>query len=259
MTVNPKRKVMFLPGGVTPAAIFYAALLKALGNELDPIVKDLELYADEQPPVDYSLQNEVEGIDRTADAAQARRFHLVGYSGGGACCLAYVAQHPERVISLALFEPAWIGSIPPEDQFTWDEFNRAMTLPPQEQMGAFMRAHMRPGLPPPQPPAGPPPPWMARRPAGLKALSHTFNTYRLDQNALRRMQGPVYYAFGGQSAAFFEHEGDVLGRLFSDFQVEQYADRNHFDPPQRSEPERFAKALLALWQRAESAQAPGRR
>lgn len=259
MPTDEKRKVMFLPGGVTPAAVSYAQLLQALGDEIQPILKDLELYAADQPPVNYSLQNEVDGIDRAADAAGARRFHLVGYSGGGACSLAYIARHPQRVMSLALFEPAWVGSIPPEDQFTWDELNRAMTLPPAEQMGVFMRAHMRPGFPPPPPPAGPPPPWMATRPAGLKALSHTFNTYRLDQKALRLFKGPVYYGFGGQSARFFEHGGQTLAGLFTDFQLEEYPDRNHFDPPQRSEPERFAKALRALWARADAGQAGERR
>ena len=42
-----------------------------------------------------------------------------------------------------------------------------------------------------------------------------------------------------------------LGNVFADFTVETFPERHHFDPPHRSEPERIAASLLALWQRAE--------
>ena len=254
--VSQKRTVVFVPGGVNPAAILYGQVVKLLGDEIDPILKDLELYAHDAPPADYSLKLEADGIGRAADAAAAQRFDLVGYSGGASCCLAFVALHPERVRSLAVFEPAWIGpAVHPEDQQVWSEMQRAMTLPPQEQMEVFMRAHMRPGVPPPKPPApdGPPPPWMARRPAGLKAMAGAFNTYRLDLDRLKLLEGPVYYGYGSLSSRYFEREGQQLAGYFKDIQLEEYAGRSHFDPPQRTEPERFANALRKLWERAGAA------
>ncbi len=250
----PKRTVLFVPGAVTPAELAYGPLLKALGDEIDPILKDLELYAGDRPPADYSVKAEADAIGRAADAIGAQRFHLVAYSAGGACGLAFVAQHPERVQSLALTEPAWIGSVSPEDQPFWGEVNRAMTLPPAEQMEVFMRAHMRPRIDPPKPPAGPPPPWMAKRPAGLQALGRAFNTNHLDQDRWKLFKGPVYYALGGLSTRFFEHEAQVLAGFFRNFQLEEYDGRSHFDPPFRAEPERFARALRALWQRTEAGQ-----
>ncbi len=244
--------VMFVTGSVTPADPSFAALLKALGGDVHPILKDLEVYATDAPPGDYSLQLEADGIGRAADAAGAHRFHLVGYSGGGACCLAYIAQHPERVLSLALIEPAWIGAIGGQDQGIWQEMGRAISLPPAQQMEAFVRSHMRPGVDPPKlpAPAGAPPPWMAKRPAGLLALWQTFNAYQLDQARFKLFKGPVYYAFGSLSTRYFEHQAETLGKLFPDFQVEEYDGRSHFDPPHRAEPERFANALKALWERA---------
>ncbi len=76
--------VVLLPGAVLPAEPAYAALLDVLGERVDGVAKDLEVYAADQPPPDYSLDTEVEGILREADAHGFERFHLVGYSGGGA-------------------------------------------------------------------------------------------------------------------------------------------------------------------------------
>ncbi len=253
MVASQKRTVVFVPGGVTPAAILYGQVLKVLGDEINPVLKDLELYANDAPPANYSLKLEADGIGRAADAAGASRFDLVGYSGGASCCLAFVALHPERVRSLAMFEPAWIGPVSdPEDQHVWNEMMRSMTLPPPEQTEVFMRAHMRPGVPPPKPPApdGPPPPWMTKRPAGLKAMGAAFNTYHLDLDRLKLLDGPVYYGYGGLSARYFEHEGQKLAGFFKDLQLEEYAGRSHFDPPQRAEADRFANALRKLWEHA---------
>jgi hypothetical protein len=81
---DPRHRVMLLPGGVLPAALAYEALLEALGDEVEPAAKELEVYAGDEPPPDYTLDVEVEGIVRTAEAAGFDRFHLVGYSAGGA-------------------------------------------------------------------------------------------------------------------------------------------------------------------------------
>lgn len=250
-----KPLVIFLPGGVMPAGLAYGPLLSVIGDQIQPIPKELEVYAGDAPPPGYGLEMEVEGIRRVADAAGMKRFHLVGYSAGGASSLAFTAKYPERLTSLALIEPAWIGRPTSEDAEDWAELERAMTLAPEKQMQAFMRWHMRPGFEPPamRLPPGPPPPWMAKRPAGLTAIFQAFNTYDLDQDRFRQFNQPVYYALGSLSARFFEQGAKRLGGLFPDFQVEEYEDRSHFDPPHRAEPERFARALSELWARSDAA------
>jgi pimeloyl-ACP methyl ester carboxylesterase len=104
-----RRRALLLPGVVLPAALAYGALIGALGDDVDAVAKELELYAAPEPPADYSLDHEVAGVLREADARGWERFHLVGYSGGGAAALAVAARHPERLSSLALLEPAWAG------------------------------------------------------------------------------------------------------------------------------------------------------
>jgi pimeloyl-ACP methyl ester carboxylesterase len=250
---NEKPTVILVPGGVTPAALSYGPLLNVIGSQIQPILKDLEIYTTDAPPPNYNVDMEVEGIRRVADAAGVKHFHLVGYSGGGAFALAFTAKYPERLRSLALVEPAWIGVTSLEDAEDVAKLNQLMQLPAGQRMQAFMQWHFRPGMQPPAapPPSGPAPAWMATRPAGLEAMSRAFNQYSLDQNRIRQFNRPVYFAFGSLSNRFFEREAKTLKGLFPDMQIEEYVGRSHFDPPHRAEAERFAHALSELWARSQ--------
>jgi len=206
------------------------------------------VYATDQPPQNYSLDLEVEGILREADAHGFDRFHLVGYSGGGASALALAAGHGERLLSLALLEPAWAGNErTPEEEALMERFRALEPLPPDEFMAGFLRLQLAPGVEPP------PPPWMAKRPAGVRAFLDAFDDGDLDLAALRAFDRPVYFALGGRSSAdYFGRMAERLAAILPDFTLETFAERHHFDPPHRIEPERLADSLLALWQRAES-------
>lgn len=253
------QSVVFLPGGVTPAAIQYEPLLNALsGADFQPLLKDLEVYEDETPPAGYRLQTEVEGVFRAVDSARISNFHLVGYSAGGAVALALTAAHPGRVISLALFEPAAIPSSAwfHGEREKWSELEALMLLPFEQRMPEFVRFHLRPGVPLPPTPAGSPPPWMARRAAGLQFLVRAFREHNFVLDELRNFTRPVYIAVGSLSDPYEERKAKILSSLFPDFRLEMYENRHHFDPPQRAEPERFAEALVGLWSRAENMMRP---
>ena len=246
--------VVFLPGGVLPAEPAYAALLQVLGERVDAVAKDLEVYATERPPADYDLGMEAAGILREADAHRFERFHLVGYSGGGASSLAFTARHGERLLSLALLEPAWAGNDrTTEEEALWRRFQALETLPPDEFMAGFVRLQLAPGVEPPPPPEGPPPPWMAKRPAGIRAFLDAFDNGDLDLEALRAFDRPVYFALGGRSNPdYYARMAARLAEVFPDFTIETFPERHHFDPPHRIEPEHVADSLLALWRRAVS-------
>jgi pimeloyl-ACP methyl ester carboxylesterase len=249
-------QVILLPGIVLPAGLAYGALLDVLGSEVEAVAKELEVYAKPEAPPDYSLELEVAGVLREADARGWERFHLVGYSGGGAATLAFAARYPERLLSIALLEPAWAGrwDLSPAEQALWVEHERLEALPADEFMREFVRLNLKPGVEPPPPPSGEPPPWMAKRPGGIRALTRTFKTYDLDRAALERFTRPVYYALGGLSNP--DQYGEIVKRLqtvFPDFELEVFEERHHFDPPHRIEPERLATSLRALWRRAEQA------
>jgi pimeloyl-ACP methyl ester carboxylesterase len=246
--------VVLLPGGVLPAEPAYAALLQVLGGRVDAVTKDLEVYSGDRPPTDYGLGVEVEGVLREADAHGFDRFHLVGYSGGGASSVAFTAAHGERLLSLALLEPAWAGNDrTAQEEALWQRFRALEPLPPDQFMAGFVRLQLAPGVEPPPPPEGPPPSWMAKRPAGLRAFFQAFDRGDLDLEALRAFDRPVYFALGGRSNP--DYYGMMVARLasiFPDFTMETFPERHHFDPPHRIEPEHLADSLLTLWQRAGS-------
>jgi pimeloyl-ACP methyl ester carboxylesterase len=244
-------RVVLLPGSVLPADLAYGGLVAALGDKADCCVKELEVYREAVPPLDYSLSTEVAGVLHEADARGWDTFHLVGYSGGGASSLAFAEQHPRRLRSLALLEPAWAGhwDWSPEHTELWNRYQALEELPAEEFMEGFRAIGVAPGVPQPPPPAGPTP-WMAKRPAGIRAFLQAFRTENLSKAALAAFDKPVYYALGGLSNP---HEyGEIatrLSKVFPDFTLEVFEERHHFDPPHRIEPARLAASLLALWDR----------
>jgi pimeloyl-ACP methyl ester carboxylesterase len=246
-------RVLLLPGSVLPADLAYGALVDVLGDRVDALVKDLEVYRDATPPDDYSLDTEVEGALRAAHARGWESFHLVGYSGGGASALAFAAKHGDRLDSLALLEPAWAGDWEwsAEHRALFQSYDGLLPLPPEEFMSRFRALSVRDGVAPPSPPPGPPPPWMALRPEGIKAFIRTFQTYDLSRASLAAFARPVYFALGALSnVAEYGEIADRLARVFPDFTLEVFDERQHFDPPHRIEPERLAASLLKVWDRA---------
>jgi pimeloyl-ACP methyl ester carboxylesterase len=247
-------RVVALPGAVLPAELAYADLRAALGERAEVVAKDLELYATETPPDDWSLDAEVDALFREADARGWDSFHLMGYSGGGAAALGAATRPGDRLLSLALLGPAWAGDwdSSPRHRALWQEMARLQSLPDEQLMPAFVTLSLAPGVPPPPPVAGEPPTWMARRPAGIKAFLRAFAEGRLDREALERFRHPVYLALGGLSNPDqYAEIAERLYRLFPDARLEVFADRHHFNPPHRAEPEALAGSLVALWSRAE--------
>ena len=248
-----RASVILLPGIILPAEPAYSALREQLSDEAEVVVKDLEIYAQGDPPADYRLSLEIDAVLRTADTAGFDRFHLVGYSGGGAVAFAFAAAHPERLESLALLEPAWVGNddMGPGERRTRAELDAAADLPPDARLAEFIRIQLAPGVEPPPRPDGPAPVWMRSRPAGITAIMRAFAEASVDLDVLRSADIPVYYALGGRSNPdFFGEMAERCGEIFSDFTLEVFPERHHFDPPHRIEPERLARSLESLWERA---------
>jgi pimeloyl-ACP methyl ester carboxylesterase len=248
-------RVIMLPGSVLLAELAYGALVGALGSDAEVVAKDLEVYAAAEAPPGYTLDLEIAGVLREAETRGWDRFHLVGYSGGGAASLAVTARNGERLSSLALLEPAWAGQwdLSPAEAAVWREYESIEGQLPDRFMRAFMRLSVKPGVELPPPPPGDPPPWFAKRPGGINAFIETFKTYDLDRKMLARFDRPVYFALGGLSNP--DQYGAIATRLrgvFPDFQLEVFEERHHFDPPHRIEPERLAESLKSVWRRAES-------
>jgi pimeloyl-ACP methyl ester carboxylesterase len=252
--MSPYQAVL-LPGAILPAELAYPALIAELGPDVDARAKELEVYRGDRPPGGYSLETEVEGIRMFADDAGFDRFHLVGYSGGGASSLAFCATYPERLISLTLNEPAWAGTEgrSEEEQGWWARFDDVMRLPFDQMLPAFTHIQLREDVAPPPPPPGQPPPWMNKRPPGLHAFADAFERFNLDLDRVRAFDRPVLFTLGGKShPSYYAEIAKRLATIFPHFTVELFEDRHHFDPPHRTEPKRMAVLLKAFWEKAEA-------
>lgn len=245
MTVD----VVALPGGVMPAAIRYQSLAAELGTAARLHTKDLEVYADDAPPPGYSIAMEVEALGRFADSLGLERFHLLGYSGGGFVSLAFAGAHPERLLSLALFEPASIpGRLSPEEAELFSRLDRELSgRSGPAFMETFVRLQLREGVAVPPPPPGEPPPWMARRPAGLAAMMRAFGEHPFDREWLRRCQAPVFLGYGDLTTVVEEVRAGILGRLFGDVRIRRFAGVHHFVPAEQIYTAEHVALLRQLW------------
>ncbi len=241
---------IFLGGVLMPARFRFGPLVAALGSSPELEVKELDVYATDQVPDDYSLATEVDSLDRWAVERGHDRFHLYGYSIGGSIALAYVAAYPDKVLSLAVDEPATDFSDADRRLLSAQGVDGLADLPPEQRMRVFVGSLLRPGVEVAPPPAIPATPEMARRPAGLAAVSHEVESYHVDRARLRAFDRPVYMSHGGLSNERWEAMSARLAGLFPDCTVERYECRHHLDTSHHAEPERVAAALSQLWSRS---------
>jgi pimeloyl-ACP methyl ester carboxylesterase len=242
-------QLVMTPGGVMPAATHYEPLLRCLGKDVRPLLKDFELYTHEEVPAGYNFKTEVEDLRLAVDDVDFDSFHLIGYS---TCLpLAFVAKYPERVRSVCMVEPGIIGhgAFAPADMVA--AHHERAALPAPDMMAAMQRSMLAPGVALPlPPPSGSPPPWMAQRLKIGPALMAAVLNYDLSEAALSRYAGPVLVAVGSLDHPSLLDLAERIAEAFPRGRVQVYQGRYHLDPIHRSEPERFAADLRALWQEA---------
>ena len=150
-----RTQAILLPGGVMPAELAYGALLAALGDDVQAVAKELEIYADATPPAGTrsSTRPTASCGPRTRPASTAS----TSSATRPAAPRAWRSPPASRAAaSLALIEPAWMGN----DELsrgTRDlaRFDRIAALPPEQMLPAFVANQLAAGVEPPPPPPGP--------------------------------------------------------------------------------------------------------
>jgi pimeloyl-ACP methyl ester carboxylesterase len=234
-----------------PASTRYAPLASALSSDVQLHLKDLEVYAAEEPPAGYSIDLEVRAVDEFANSLGLDRFHLLGYSGGGFISLAFAGAHPERLLSLALFEPAAVpGKLSADEAGLDARFREGLTgLSGPEFMRAFVGLQLRAGVEAPAP-AGPPAPWMRNRPAGIAAMMAAIAEHQFDRERLRACRFPVFFGYGDLTGEQEELRASILARLLGDIQIRRFTGIHHFVAPEQIYTAEHVRALRDLWARA---------
>lgn len=200
-------------------------------------------------PSDYSIAREVAGVERVADDAGFERFHLYGHSGGGAIALAFAAAHPDRLLSLALDEPA--NDFTDEMRADMEVVEPLRSLPAPERLRAFMRLQVSPEVEL-SPPTGPPPPWMATRPAGIEAFLRALDQHERLTEKYSAVYAPVLYTWGSLTHPRWFAMAKRLGMLFPDFTTVRFDGLHHLNTSHQAEPDRVVELLEALWARSEN-------
>jgi pimeloyl-ACP methyl ester carboxylesterase len=243
--------VVLLPGIIAPAAIRYGPLAERLAD-INLVARDLAIYDENEPPPDYSIDDELAALDRIADDAGFERFHLYGHSAGGAVALAYAASLGDRLQSLAVDEPASDFTDDGNTVYGWREFDEALLLPPAESTAAFMRLQVASDVILPEPPAGKPPAWMAKRPAGIRAFISALRAHRVEPATYAGFASPVYFSRGSRTHPRWEAMQVRLAGLFPDFTGEVFEGLHHLNTSHQAEPDRVAITLKAFWEQSES-------
>jgi pimeloyl-ACP methyl ester carboxylesterase len=101
--------IVLVPGTLTGWAswVAHAERLSATRQVVRVQLRNVELAEQGTPvPASYGVQDEVDGLLATVDAMGLDRFDLAGWSLGGLVALAFSMEHPARVRTLTLVEPA---------------------------------------------------------------------------------------------------------------------------------------------------------
>jgi pimeloyl-ACP methyl ester carboxylesterase len=242
--------VVLLPGILMPAGARFAPLMAALGASREAWPKELEVYAGDAPPPGYALDDEVAGLLALLDERGVDRAHLYGHSAGGSIALAFTALHGDRVLSLALDEPATDFSAEDQESIAALRPRSFDELSAPQRMQVFARSLVRPDVELPPPPSGPPPPGMANRPAGLAAFEKAITGRQVSEASLAAFRGPVYFSYGSLSNPRWEVMAQRTADRFTEVEVERYEGLHHLNTSHTAEPERVALALATLWTRA---------
>jgi len=95
----------------------WGLFLKAFSNSNRLIVPDLPGFGENSrlESANYDVLSQVKRLNRFVESLGLNRFHLVGSSMGGYIAGFYASEYPEKVKSLALFNPAGVSSRDPSD------------------------------------------------------------------------------------------------------------------------------------------------
>ena len=233
-----------------PASIRYSGLFRSLGDRGPLVAHEMTLYLSRpNVPDGYSIEQEVEALDRATRSAGHEQFHLYGHSGGGAIALAYAWAHPDRLRSLALDEPSTDFTEDDLNSEYWDQIRRLRDLPEDEQIPAFRVLQVEPGFTPP-PIHDPRPLWMSGGPTRIAAFRDAVVAHRMP--AERAFLGPVYYSYGSRTHPRYDQIRRRLAARFADFHDERYEGLHHLSSGHQVHPDRVASVLQDLWQHADA-------
>ena len=245
---------IFLIGGAGPiASREFATLIAAMPRSRPTVPLDMVVFHGGEPPVDFSMTTETDAVLKAMDEVGAERGHFLGYSGGAAVALAFACAYPERVATLTLEEPAWVGSegATDADERFWYDLGAAMDLEHAAALRAFRDLMVKPEV---RPTLGDIPsdaPWIGDMVRGVRASIEAFTGAEVDWATLNDATFAIYTVVGSLSNPMFEIRSRRIAQRVPRTQVEVFEGAHHVIPPHRSHADQWAPKLEAMWERAD--------
>jgi hypothetical protein len=147
---------------------------------------------------------------------------------------------------VAVDEPAFDMTAEGDEVYGWPAFDEAVRLPPSESMAAFMQLQVADDVILPEPPAGNPPPWMEKRPAGIRAFVGALRRHKVEPAECAAFPSPVYFGRGSRTHPRWEAMQTRLAGLFPDFTGEVFEGLHHLNTSHQAEPDRVAATLRSV-------------
>jgi pimeloyl-ACP methyl ester carboxylesterase len=230
----------------TPPERSAELVARALEDRAHIVPKELEVWGDGRLE-SYTLDDEVQGVERVAAARGWSRFHIVGFSAGATVALLCARLLPSSVASVALIEPATIG----DDDWSageadWrDRLQTIFKLPPDQRTAAFRRAMMATDQPLPRPPA-----LSSGSSERALLLEHALASTGFTSSDWVALTQPLLVVTGGRSHPRFAEVSARLCEVAPDAVAASFPLLSHLQSPQRHDPERLSALLAELWSRA---------
>lgn len=166
------------------------------------------------PAPGYTLRSESDALRETLDGLGVGRIHLVGWSHGGAVSLDFALNHPDRLSTLTLIEPAayWVGL--EQGQFREEVaqfealFKSFHDPPTDDDLAGFLRMNhlVPPGSDPRQSPR-----WSVWSSMKTSLLSlHTVTEHKDRVERLAILRGIPILLVRGRESTGFNHGGVEL-------------------------------------------------
>lgn len=103
-------KVLILIHGIESSGNYWSQLIEPLTESYRVVAIDLLGFGDSPKPLNiaYSLDDQIEALERTLNAHNINKFEIAAHSYGCMVALGFAAKHNKRVKSIRLFSPVFI-------------------------------------------------------------------------------------------------------------------------------------------------------
>ncbi|MEV6524991.1 alpha/beta hydrolase [Longispora sp. NPDC051575] len=224
-----KEVAVFVAGALCEHGTFYLPLINRLGEDVSTVVRPYPIETYRGPRDEYQLADELGAIVDTVTAASAGPVHVVAISGGCTAALLLSVHYPQRLRSLTLIEPAWLGN------HAWHQHEPAflqrmdsvVNLPVEQIPRALDRMASKYA-----PAAGPRTRDLLsgsrQQIIDVQTCWRAWRRAELDWTALKEVQVPVYLPVGQHSHPRVVMAAAALHAAFPDAEVETLTGCRHF-------------------------------